>query len=271
MNTIRLISDVHCEFGPLDLPIMEGEDQQILVIAGDMGLAGKSWTYMPFLEEWSERFQDVIYIMGNHEFYGTSILRGRDKIGADIAFIGGLPNVHVVNNEVVRINEISFVCSTMWASYNKQHPECMYDAGLWMNDHKKIRTGTKSDPHKRKFLPQDAYHEFLEAINFIFPAIKEEKENGQRVVVVTHHGPSWQSVPDRFRTGQYASLNGAYVSDLDEDIIDADPDLWVHGHTHDSFAYEIGQTAVICNPRGYYGHELNPDFNPKLVIELTTD
>jgi predicted phosphodiesterase len=271
MNKIRLISDIHLEFGPLDLPVMEGEDQQILVIAGDMGLAGKSWTYIPYLKEWSERFQDIIYIMGNHEFYGTSILRAADKIRANIHYEGDMHNVHVVENDIVRINDISFICSTMWASYNKADPFVMNDAQMWMNDHKKIRTGTKKAPYMAKFLPVDAYELFLQSINFIFPNIKAEKEAGQKVCVVTHHGPSYQSVPDRFKTGQFASLNGAYVSDLDEDIIDADPDAWVHGHTHDSFAYEIGQTAVICNPRGYAGHELNPEFNPELIIEFNDE
>lgn len=267
IRPIRLLSDLHLEFGPLDLPVAGNESDQILVLAGDVGLASKDWTYLPHLEEWSERFGDIIYICGNHEFYDTSILRGIDKIKDNIKF-AGLSNVHVVNNETVRIGQISFVCSTMWASYNKQHPECMYDAGLWMNDHKKIRTGSKADPYKRKFLPSDAYEEFLRSINFIFPNIKAEKEDGQKVVVVTHHAPSWQSVPDRFKTGQYATLNGAYVSDLDDEILDADPVLWIHGHTHDSFAYEIGETAVICNPRGYFSVEENSNFNPTMVIEL---
>jgi predicted phosphodiesterase len=271
MNTIRLISDVHCEFGPLDLPVMENEKDQILVVAGDMGLAGKSWTYIPFLREWSERFQDIIYIMGNHEYYGTSILRGIDKIKDDIRYEGGMENVHVVNNEVVRIGKISFVCSTMWASYQKNNADVMMQAGLWMNDHKKIRTGTKADPYKQKFMPVDAYELFLQSVNFIFPNIKTEKENGQRVVVVTHHAPSWQSVDKRYKSGQWAVLNGAYVSDLDYDIIEADPDLWVHGHTHSSFDYMIETARVICNPRGYHGHEVNPDFNPQLTINLAKE
>lgn len=266
---IRLVSDIHLEFGYLNLPVLEGEENDILVLAGDVGLASKSITYMPFLEEVSERFQDVIYILGNHEHYHGSIKRSLDKIKHEIDFHGDIHNVHVVNNEVVRIGQVSFVCSTMWASYEKGSPMAFYDANLWMNDHKIIRTGPKNEPYRQKFKAEDAYEEYLEAINFIFPAIKEEKAKGQKVCVVTHHGPSWQSVPERFRHGEFAKLNGAYVSDLDEDIIDADPDLWVHGHTHDSFAYEIGETAVICNPRGYHGHEINPDFNPELRIAFT--
>ncbi len=265
---IRLLSDLHLEFGYLDVPVLEGEDKDVLVLAGDVGIASKEHTYMPFLEEMSERFQDVIYIMGNHEHYHGSVNRSINKIQRAIKYNGGCHNVHPVNNLVVPIGDVSFVCSTMWASYDKGNPMTMYEAGLWMNDHKLIRHGPEGEPYKRKFRPEEAYEEYLKAINFIFPAIKEEKAKGQKVCVVTHHAPSWLSVHPRFAHGEWSKLNGAYASMLDEDIIDADPDVWVHGHTHDSYAYEIGQTAVVCNPRGYHGHEVNPDFNPELRISF---
>lgn len=266
---IRLLSDIHLEFGPLNLPVMEDEDQQILVLAGDVGIASKGSTFLPHLEEWSERFQDIIYVLGNHEHYHGSILRSIEKIKREISHNGGMHNVHVVNNEIVRIHNISFVCSTMWASYNNGNPHTMYDAGLWMNDHKAIRTGTRADPYQKRFRPEDAFEEFIDAINFIFPAIKEEKVKGQNVCVVTHHGPSLQSVHHpRYKEGQFAALNGAYCSDLEDDIIDAGPDVWVHGHVHDSFDYRVEGTRVVCNPRGYFSVEENPNFDPRLVIEL---
>lgn len=46
------------------------------------------------------------------------------------------------------------------------------------------------------------------------------------------------------------------------------PDLWVHGHMHNSVDYRVGATRVVTNPRGYAGHEINPNFNPQLVIEI---
>jgi hypothetical protein len=33
--------------------------------------------------------------------------------------------------------------------------------------------------------------------------------------------------------------------------------LWTHGHTHHEFEYVIGETKVVCNPRGYIGYEAN--------------
>ncbi len=274
---IRILSDLHLEFGFLNLPVMEGEDTQVLVLAGDIGLAAKSWTYIPFIEEVSERFQDVIYIMGNHEYYGTSILRGLDKIKERIQFEIGATNVHVVDNQTVHIGDVSFVCATLWADYNNLDHLCMYHAELWMTDHKKIRNGPSvRDAYKSKFRAADAAELHRRSRGFIFPNVRAEHENGQKVVVVTHHAPSVLSIAEEYKTGQYAILNGAYASKLEEDIFDTHPELMIHGHTHRSFDYELvdeispdgGETRIICNPRGYKDVEENPEFNPTLVVEV---
>ena len=44
--------------------------------------------------------------------------------------------------------------------------------------------------------------------------------------------------------------------------------LWVHGHFHDSFDYDVYGTRVVCNPRGYSPDALNPGFDSDLVIEV---
>ena len=87
-----------------------------------------------------------------------------------------------------------------------------------------------------------------------------------KTVVVTHHAPSALSVPERFR-GE--TLNGAYYSNLEDIMLDNHQIVyWTHGHTHDSFEYEVGSTTVVCNPFGYYYKEENKNFNPNLVKEI---
>ena len=89
--------------------------------------------------------------------------------------------------------------------------------------------------------------------------------DGERVVVVTHHAPSVRSVPARYAADP---LSAAYASNLDDLILSASPLLWVHGHIHDSFDYVIGDTRVVCNPRGYLPHEPNDAFQADLVLAL---
>lgn len=92
----------------------------------------------------------------------------------------------------------------------------------------------------------------------------EEPFDGE-AVVVTHMAPSMQSVPERYKKDP---LSAAFASNLDALIERTRPGLWIHGHTHDSFDYRIGRTRVMCNPYGYYGRELNPDFREDLVAEI---
>jgi Icc-related predicted phosphoesterase len=87
----------------------------------------------------------------------------------------------------------------------------------------------------------------------------------ERIVVVTHHAPSIGSIPKRFAKDP---VSASFSSDLDYLIKASGAPLWVHGHTHDSFDYRIGKTRIIANPRGYYGLEVNPQFNPGLVVEI---
>jgi hypothetical protein len=91
-----------------------------------------------------------------------------------------------------------------------------------------------------------------------------EWRRGRSARTSSDHCPSPRSVPDRFRDDP---LTPAFSSDLEALILRHQPDLWIHGHTHDSFDYTIGCTRVVCNPEGY-SYEHNPDFVPDLVIDL---
>ena len=111
------------------------------------------------------------------------------------------------------------------------------------------------------FTPADATAEFHESVAWLRQVLATPWDG--RTVVLTHHAPSIQSVSDEFRN-DFASA--AFASNLENLIASHDIDLWVHGHTHRCFDYKLGNTRVICNPRGY-PHEQN-NFNPNLVVEI---
>ncbi|MGH8788924.1 MAG: hypothetical protein ACREYA_28095, partial [Cupriavidus necator] len=46
-------------------------------------------------------------------------------------------------------------------------------------------------------------------------------------------------------------LNAGFVSNAERLIDGGRVQLWIHGHTHDSFDYTVNGTRVVCNPRGY--------------------
>ena len=142
----------------------------------------------------------------------------------------------------------------------------MMEAAQCMNDYKVIRI----TPKYRKMNPYDTLSFHKKSKQFLLDQLELFKN--QKIWVLTHHGPSYQSVHEKYRRSGIA--NGAYVSDLDGLILDH-PEIrvWSHGHTHTSFDYKIGDCRVVCNPRGYYNGynnaDLNIDFDPNLTIELT--
>jgi Icc-related predicted phosphoesterase len=91
-----------------------------------------------------------------------------------------------------------------------------------------------------------------------------EARVSEKMVVVTHHAPSLLSVPEKFRTDQ---LSPAYASSLDTVVAGSRAKLWIHGHLHEAKDYTIGQTRVLCNPRGY-PDETDSGFQPELVLEI---
>lgn len=261
---LMVMSDLHLEFsgGYMKIETTEDEANTVLVLAGDIGIAHKPATYVDFLTEMNERFKQIIYIMGNHEHY-------RGKFTASLPTLQEhchhLHRVRVVDRETIVMDNVAFVCATMWSDFDKGDPMSMWYAQAGMNDFKIIRIGPKAEPWRRKFNPQDAYIEFSKAKSFIFDEITKQNELGNTVVVVTHHAPSHESAAPEWRNALTA---GAYASDLQSEIIEAKPNLFIHGHMHSSSDYMIGDTRVLCNPRGYHNADINPKFDPRLTVEL---
>lgn len=264
---IKLLSDLHLEFsgGEMDMPQSPTDEETILILAGDVGLAKKSWSYVPFLEKMSDQFQEVIYIMGNHEHYQGNFGTSKIDIANEICH---LHNVDIYDKEIVEIGDVVFICGTFWTGMDNCNANVMWEAQAFMNDYRKIHHGPENEPLKRTLQPTDTVGEHITQKQFIFGEIKKHKDAGKKVVVVTHHAPHQRSLDgtdDRFKTD---SLAGAYYSECFEDIADTKPDLWFHGHIHHSVDYIVENTRVVSNPRGYYGVALNPNFNPELLIEI---
>jgi predicted phosphohydrolase len=263
----RLFSDLHNEFSTFEMIPLETDKDDVLVLAGDIGVAKALETFDPILE-WAPRFRRVIQICGNHEYYHGSLLRVKDKIREKL---GHLPNWTLADNNVVQVDNVSFICATLWTDMNKGDALAMHAIRAGLNDYNYIRTGPNlNNAYLKKISPHDIRNEHLHSKEFIFRSIVEEKVAGQKTVVVSHHGPCTKSI-DYARYGNDI-INWAYVSDLSNEILDTEPDFMVHGHTHTSFDYMIGDhTRLITNPRGYAAPMAppeNPAFNPILRIEV---
>ena len=103
------------------------------------------------------------------------------------------------------------------------------------------------------------------------PLLEEcEKRFAQTIYVLgnhEHYSTSLLRAHDKINDQiQHAGLKKVLV--WDESGIYKRYNIWIHGHTHMSNDFKLHKTRIICNPRGYVGHELNPDFDPGFRVKV---
>lgn len=253
---IRLVSDIHLEFVPFcDLPDLETDPTTVLVLAGDIGTGTNA---VPWIEAQAARFGHVVYALGNHEFYRNNIDLLHDDL---LEALEGIQNVTLLTaNKPLVFENVRFIGDTLWTDFNYNNPLAHMAVDDGLVDFRVIRT------NEGKFTTQRSYQLHRRQLTEIKGHLSIPFDG--KTVVVTHHLPSNRSVHVRYVN---SPINSGFASSLDHVICDYQPDLWLHGHTHDSCDYQIGETRVVCNPRGYpRSGELfeNPGFDDSLVIEL---
>lgn len=168
------------------------------------------------------------YIYGNHDYYGGSFINA--DLDVFVRHVNGMKIAGATLWTDLRPDEWDFFKSYMMDV--RVTRDMTYDR--YMNTHK---------THVKYLLESDAD------------------------IWVTHHCPSFKSVHDDYK-GQDG--NQFFCSNLDEWILDLKkpPKLIVHGHTHKQMDYMIGNTRVICHPRGYPNENAwFRDYQP-LIVEL---
>jgi predicted phosphodiesterase len=240
---IQLASDLHLEFyGALDgtrvIAAAIAPSADVLVLAGDIGCVrlidnlrlGLAWA--------SAHFQHVVYVLGNHEFYGSTPSYTTRAIH-DLAATWS--NVHLLQNQLVTLDGVKFFGGTGWFPLLPDRP----DLESRMADFQQIRS----------FKP------------FVYDqhrAFEVQLAGCRPDVIVSHHLPTSASVPERFKM---SALNAYFVSGFDFEECTAGVKLWLHGHTHDPVDIELGPVRVVANPYGY-PFEIPRRFNPARVVEV---
>jgi Icc-related predicted phosphoesterase len=269
---IALASDLHVEFGDIDLVNTQGAD--LLILAGDI-------VQMKDLEkqsEWGERsrgfFQRVsqawprtLYVMGNHEHYAGDFAKGVSRFRTFCEH-HGIANITLLDKESVNINGFDFIGGTLWTDFNNMDTMTMLNAETAMNDYRGVKN--TDDTQSWKFLPRHALRDHSRMVGYLQTCMDNYRESGRtdrKIVVITHHAPSEASVHEKYSYDRL--MNGNFYSNL-EPFIEANPQiqLWIHGHMHDPFDYTLGETRVVCNPRGYIGYEQRPEEFELKYIEL---
>jgi Icc-related predicted phosphoesterase len=299
---IAIASDVHLEFG--DLILNNEENADVLILSGDICVAsdfrdpdvysmvqgGKTQRYIEFFTRCANEFSKVIYVVGNHEHYHGDFAETFSTLQK---YLGHIENLHILDKEHVKINDVTFVGGTLWTDMNAQDPVTLAHIRGMMNDFRTISNSNEmvsyktivnaydddgnvkldengqpiqqAEFHKRpaRFLPEDTVQDHKKMLEYIHV----NTAMLGKCVVVGHHAPSKMSTHPRYKTE--VIMNGAYSSRLDQFILDHPQiKLWTHGHTHEEFDYMIGSTRVVCNPRGYINYEERADEFKLKYVEI---
>lgn len=266
---IALGSDLHLEFGALELANTENAD--VLVLSGDIcvakhlnGVHHHDARYRKFFRECCERFPRVVYVLGNHEHYSYDIQYTTSHLKRELAY----DNLHILDDETLDIGEYTFVGVTLWTNMNEEDSLTLYHVDSMMTDYRTIKNSARTLNEWGKparLTPEDTVVLHNRSMDYVNHVVSDNTD--KKYIVVGHHCPSFKSVHPKYANDKI--MNGAFASDLD-DFIAYRPQikLWTHGHTHEPFDYVIGETRIVCNPRGYSGHEPQADSFKLQYIDL---
>ncbi len=249
---IQYASDLHLEFSdnwrflkehPLDIA------GDILVLAGDIGYLGdQNYQNHPFWDWVSENYQQVLVVVGNHEFYKYNDLSSMKE--GEVGYIRD--NVHYYYNAVVRIEDIDFILSTLWSHIEEE--DAPYTERCVTDFHRIL--------YRADILTHREFNqEHDKCLQFIKKSV--ESSTAKYKIVVTHHVPSFQLCAPEF---EGSSLNGAFTVELDNYIKCSGIDYWIYGHSHRNINKKIGNTHCLCNQLGYVFANEHLTFNSSANI-----
>lgn len=271
---IQVISDLHLEFEDYRV---KNEGADVLVLSGDicqsvdlykhpagsysgtdLGSRQKAAKrYREFFARVTSEFDEVVYVAGNHEFYHGKWAKTHEVLHNEAS---AYTNLHYLEREVFVYKGVTFLGATMWTNMGRGDPLTLHAVRDMMNDYSVILDDTRGFTKLKPATTATLHRDTLGYFNAVLAGKIEDK-----FVVVTHHAPCFESVNARYKFEWL--MNNAYASDLSEFILDRPQiKLWTHGHMHDPVDYFIGNTRVVCNPKGYPS-ELN-NFVPAKVIEV---
>ena len=251
---LNILSDLHLGFGAMEWPV---NDADAIVLAGDISRPREA-------AAWAMRFnKPVLYVPGNHEFYGSSIEGALDELKR----LCEGTKVHVLDNGEAVLDGVRFLGTTLWTDFqlsddSEQRAAAKDAARRLLRDFSRIRVREASAD---LFTPDDSVALFRQHAAWLDARLSSV--HAGPTVVITHHAPSTRSIHPRFAD---SLLNACFVSDVEPLLGAHRAALWIHGHTHDSFDYLVDGTRVVCNPRGYVrgGVGENPRFDPHFIVEV---
>lgn len=160
---ISIASDIHLEFGDLD--VQNSDQADVLILSGDICVAAdisrpdphnfmegaRSNRIVDFFKRCSFQFPHVIYVLGNHEHYHGDFATTTDIIQSMLNY-NCLDNVYLLDHAVRVINDVTFIGGTLWTDMNGRDSSTLYHMTSMMNDFRCVKNSKRTVSFKADVL-----------------------------------------------------------------------------------------------------------------------
>jgi predicted phosphohydrolase len=213
-----------------EFPLLISGD--ILLLAGDITIMHKKNTRNAFFDFVSDNYQQVYWLAGNHEYYQRDMADFNDSFDIPIR-----KNVSLVNNTVLKFNNIRFIFTTLWSHIKPENASLIeknvMDFEAILNNGSYFTVKAYNNLHKT-------------CLNFLKSSLEQAYEN---TVVITHHLPALSCNSIAFMNSK---INDAFCVDLTSFIENSQVKYWIYGHSHyNQHPFKIGKTTLLTNQLGY--------------------
>jgi len=254
---IQIASDIHSEFWSQKKTFnFLKPSAPILALLGDIGCVGSDddfEIYKRFVTEQLSRYEHVILVAGNHEYYynppkGNSRVSKTNTLAACNkkikAFAKTSPKLHFLHNSTMKltVNKKKYVIigSVLWTWIPKEQRS---DIQGMMNDYKYINVRDPKTKRIRNITSDEIAAKHLRNRRYIKAQLAAAKKAKATAIVLTHHKP----YQNKKTNSSYAC---AYESDMTH-LFKKPLVAWAYGHTHIKDESTVKGIKVVSNPKGY--------------------
>ena len=266
---LRYASDLHlerynkiydapqiCKFWEFD---KDHNTKYNLALLGDIGYPNSA-NHDEFLKNVSEKYDNIFYVPGNHEYYqhNIKIKNTVSQVKRALQAICAKYNIILLDNETYMLDEFKIIGTTLWSHVPSSKKRYIRQ---YINDYRRI-INDDHDP----ITVCDTNRWNLEAIKFI-----ESNLDNEKCIVLSHHAPLFSNEEKNQYTARELYFdspnNSAFHNDL-EWLLAEPIKVWLYGHTHHAGKFEANGVIVATNQMGYeYESDFIP-FDPEVHINL---
>jgi len=271
---VQIASDLHLEMYEHELPALEELLQPsapVLALLGDISALGNGRGMAAFealLSSCHSRWEQVLFIPGNHEFYSIERGANRRTVGDVMEYLRSLslkwPNVRLLDNEAITIGGVRVVGATLWSHVppcqtvdgpHRQGEDATSTVEFRMNDYRQIFIAPEPGKRPRELTAHDTNSWHQQALAFIDHEVAQATEKHMNVLMLTHHTPSFVGTSDPKYPVDALGFSSGFSSDLHYMLHNprlAALHTWCFGHTHWNSDRHVHGVRLVSNQHGYH-------------------